>query len=154
MPKIRRKHTEIKDGMSQINLTPMLDLMFVLLIVFIVAIPVMLSSVKINLPTLNTESVQLDENISYFTISIDQNNNLFINDVQTSEANIAQDLQKIALEKAGEKKFFIKADKSIQYGYLIKIMSVLNDAGFKEIALLTKIEKPQQNNISDGEASN
>jgi biopolymer transport protein TolR len=154
MPKIRRQHKEIKDGMSQINLTPMLDLMFVLLIIFIVAIPVMLSSVKVNLPTLNTDSVQLDENISYFTISIDQNNYLFINDIKTSEVNIAQDLQNTISQKAGEKKFFIKADKSIQYGYLVKIMSILNDAGFKEISLLTKIEKSQKNNQGDGEASN
>jgi biopolymer transport protein TolR len=121
-------------GFNDINITPFVDVMLVLLIIFMVAAPMMTSGVKVDLP--KTKSSALPGNDEPLTVSIKSDGKVFIQNTETPIANIGVKLQAILGEKK-ETRIFIRGDKAIDYGQVMQVFGEINSAGFLKVALLT-----------------
>ena len=118
--------------MSEINVTPLVDVMLVLLIVFMVAAPLMTVGVPIELP--KTEAKQMDSSTEPITITVQQDGALFLQETAIPLAELASKLTAIA--KAGyEEQLFVRADTSVPYGPVMEVMGLLNSAGYRKIGL-------------------
>jgi biopolymer transport protein ExbD/biopolymer transport protein TolR len=123
---------------SDINVTPLVDVMLVLLIVFMVAAPMMAAGVKVDLPTSNARP--LEEPKPPIVVSIDAAGTVYVN--QTAAAGNLVDL--VAREAGGDKerRVHLRADQALAYGRIVQAMGTLNDAGYTRIALVS--EPPQR----------
>ncbi len=123
--------------MSDINVTPFVDVMLVLLIIFMVTAPLLTSGIKINLP--QSSSILKNEQKEPVTISLNSDGKIFINKKAFTKKRLVSKLK--ALEKINKDlKIYVKADKSISYGKVMDLMTVVNKAGFKKVALVTKLK--------------
>ena len=126
-----------KEPMSEINVTPFVDVMLVLLIIFMVTAPLLSSGIKINLP--ESSSVLKNEKKDPVTVSINNNGEIFI---QKKKFTSQQLIQKLKLLKENNKnlKIYIKGDKNLDYGKVMDLMSLINKSGFTKVALVTKLK--------------
>jgi len=132
---LRKKNR--KKAISEINVTPFVDVMLVLLIIFMVTAPLLTSGIKINLP--ESSSILKNEKKEPVTISLDKKGKIFINKKVFTRQKLITKLK--ALEKVNKNlKIYVKADKSINYGKVMDLMTVINNAGFKKVALVTKLK--------------
>ena len=126
-----------KKAISEINVTPFVDVMLVLLIIFMVTAPLLTSGIKINLP--ESSSILKNEKKEPVTISLNKKGKIFINKKVFTTQKLITKLK--ALEKVNKNlKIYVKADKSINYGKVMDLMTVINNAGFKKVALVTKLK--------------
>ena len=119
---------------SNINVTPMVDVMLVLLIVFMVTAPLLTVGVPVNLPKVEANS--LDAQKEPLEISINEENNIYLGE----ELILFEDLIKKVKTIAGSNtdiRIFLRADTSINYGEVMKVLGALNTSGFLKIALVT-----------------
>jgi biopolymer transport protein TolR len=121
-------------AMSEINVTPLVDVMLVLLIVFMVAAPLMTVGVPIELP--KTQAKQMQTETEPITVSVDAKGQVFINESAIDLETLVPKLQAIA-KNGYEEKIFIRADSTIDYGLVMKVMGALNAAGFNKLGLVT-----------------
>ena len=119
---------------SEINVTPLVDVMLVLLIIFMITAPMLVSGVKIDLP--DAQAKPLNSNEEPLTITLDRNNNLFIAESPVKKGKLINKLKAITKEKYSTR-IFIRADKNLHYGEVIKLVADLNIAGFNHVALVT-----------------
>lgn len=120
--------------MSDINVTPLVDVMLVLLIVFMVAAPLMTTGVPIELP--KTEAKPLPTPSEPLTISVQADRKVFIDKSEIALGDLAAKLQ--ALAKNGvEEQLMVRGDTNVPYGAIMEVMGVLNSAGFTKISLVT-----------------
>ena len=120
--------------MSEINVTPLVDVMLVLLIVFMVAAPLMTVGVPIELP--KTEAKQLDSSTEPITITVRADRSLFLQDSAIAADQLSAKL--IAIAKNGyDEQIFVRADTNVSYGAVMEIMGLLNGAGYRKIGLVT-----------------
>jgi len=121
--------------MSEINVTPLVDVMLVLLIIFMITAPLLTTGVSVELPT--TESKAVPGQDEPLTITINKNREIFIGDnIVKTEALIIK-LNAIAGLKK-QSRIFIRADTQLPYGEVMELMSLVTNAGFNKVALLTK----------------
>ena len=125
---------------SDINVTPLVDVMLVLLIVFMVAAPMMATGVKVDLPTANTRP--LEEPKPPIVISIDTAGTVYVNE-NAAKAGSADLLALVQQESKGdhERRIHLRADQALSYGKVVGTMGVLNDAGYARIALVSEAAK-------------
>jgi biopolymer transport protein TolR len=127
---------------SDINVTPMVDVMLVLLIVFMVAAPMMTVGVPLDLP--KTTAAPLDApKQEPLNVSITKDNKVYLQKAEISIDELSEKLTVLA-EARGQKldeKIYISADKNVDYGSVMKIMAMINVQGFKKIALKTDSER-------------
>jgi len=125
--------------MSQINVTPLVDVMLVLLVIFMVTAPMMQQGVKVNLPKAETKSLAPKEDT--LVVSIEKSGKTFIN---TSEIQGDQLKDKLNSMLAGHEKreVFLKADSSVPYGEVVKVMAQIKGAGVERLGMVT--ESPQR----------
>ena len=123
--------------MSDINVTPFVDVMLVLLIIFMVTAPLLSSGIKINLP--ESSSVLKNEKKDPVTVSLNSKGEIFI---QKKRFTRQQLIQKLKLLKKNNKnlKIYIKFDKKLDYGKVMDLMSLINSSGFTKVALVTKLK--------------
>ena len=121
--------------MSEINVTPLVDVMLVLLIIFMITAPLLTTGVSVDLPT--TESQVLPGQDEPLTIAINKKKEIFIgNDIIKAETLVIK-LDAIAgLSK--KSRIFIRADEQLAYGDVMKLMTIITNAGYNKVALLTK----------------
>jgi biopolymer transport protein TolR len=120
--------------MSEINVTPLVDVMLVLLIVFMVAAPLMTVGVPIELP--KTEAKQLDSSTEPITITVKADRSLFLQDSAIEADKLTAKL--IAIAKNGyDEQIFVRADTNVSYGAVMEVMGLLNGAGYRKIGLVT-----------------
>ncbi len=120
--------------MSDINVTPLVDVMLVLLIVFMVAAPLMTTGVPIELP--KTQAKQLATPSEPLTISVQADRKVFIDKTEIALGDLAAKLQ--ALAKNGkDEQLMVRGDTNVPYGAIMEVMGVLNSAGFSKISLVT-----------------
>ncbi len=120
--------------MSDINVTPLVDVMLVLLIVFMVAAPLMTTGVPIELP--KTQAKQLATPSEPLTISVQADRKVFIDKTEIALSDLAAKLQ--ALAKNGtDEQLMVRGDTNVPYGAIMEVMGVLNSAGFSKISLVT-----------------
>ncbi|TFF23039.1 protein TolR [Jiella endophytica] len=120
--------------MSEINVTPMVDVMLVLLIIFMVAAPMLTVGVPIELP--KTQAKALNSETQPITISVNSKGEVYINDTEIAVEEVVPKLEQIA--KTGyQERIFVKGDRSADYGTVMQVMGRINAAGFKNIGLVT-----------------
>ncbi|MFK8250339.1 protein TolR [Ancylobacter terrae] len=124
--------------MSEINVTPMVDVMLVLLIIFMVAAPLMTVGVPIDLP--QTEAKAVEQDREPLVISINDKGQIYLQDTEIQVDELVPKLQAIA--KAGyDERIFVRGDKTVDYGAVMKVMGRLSGAGFKRVALVSEVEQ-------------
>jgi biopolymer transport protein TolR len=136
----KRRHRR-NPVMSEINVTPMVDVMLVLLIIFMVSAPLLTVGVPIDLP--QTRAASLDQpDKEPLAISIDTSGKVFL---QNSEVKIEELVPKLkAITEArggGDERIYVRGDRSVDYGTVMKIMGRLSAAGFRRVALVTEVEQ-------------
>ncbi|WP_083593271.1 protein TolR [Aurantimonas sp. 22II-16-19i] len=125
--------------MSEINVTPMVDVMLVLLIIFMVAAPMLTVGVPIELP--KTQAKALNSESQPITISVNSNGQVFINETEIAVEEVVPKLEQIAATGYQER-IFVKGDRSADYGTVMRVMGRISAAGFKNIGLVTD-QEPQ-----------
>ena len=130
--KFRNKRT-----ISEINVTPFVDVMLVLLIIFMVTAPLLTSGIKINLP--ESSSVLKNEKKDPVTVSINSKGEIFIQKQKFSKNQL---IKKLSLLKKNNQnlKIYIKGDKKLDYGKVMDLMNLINQSGFKKVALVTRLK--------------
>ena len=120
--------------MSEINVTPMVDVMLVLLIVFMVAAPLMTVGVPIQLP--KTQAKQLDSNVEPITITVQADKTIYLQETKIGLGELAPKL--VAIARNGyDEQIFVRADTAVDYGSVMEVMGLLNGAGYRKIGLVT-----------------
>ena len=127
--------------MSEINVTPLVDVMLVLLIVFMITAPMMVAGIQVDLPETKASPVQNQE--EPLTISINKKGEVYILDTLISRIDLAEKLKAITKAKM-DTRIFVKGDKNVSYGEIVDVVSAINAAGFNKVALLTQIKQHDQ----------
>ena len=120
--------------MSEINVTPLVDVMLVLLIVFMVAAPLMTTGVPIDLP--KTQAKPLNTSTEPLTISVKPDRTIYLQDTLIKLEDLAPKLQALA-KNGNSEQLTVRADQSVAYGAVMEVMGVLNQAGYTKIGLQT-----------------
>jgi biopolymer transport protein TolR len=131
----RRKRRSSYVPMSEINVTPFVDVMLVLLIVFMVTAPLLTVGVPIELPETRANPIQGDS--EPLTVSVAPNGMIYLQETEIDLDTLAPKLVAIARE-GYDQRIFVRGDRSVDYGNVMKVMGVLNRAGFRRIALVTE----------------
>jgi len=121
--------------MSDINVTPFVDVMLVLLIIFMVTAPMMVQGVDVSLP--ETTSEPLSSTKELLVITIDSNNKVYINDYQVTIDFLQEKLIKI-FEGRSDREVYLRADKGIPYGMVVRVMSEIKGAGVERLGMVTE----------------
>lgn len=121
--------------MSDINVTPFVDVMLVLLIIFMVTAPMMIQGVNVSLPEADFEPIHSEQ--QRLIVSIDRNSQIYINDLKVDPDFLQDKLGKI-FENSSEREVFLKADKEIPYGIVVRVMSEIKGAGVEKLGMLTE----------------
>ena len=135
----RLERTKGSEPMSNINVTPLVDVMLVLLIIFMITAPLLASAVPIDLPESRAKPVETEEQ-EPVQLSINGDDAIYIGDQIVPEAELPARLDAIARENEGKDKprqIMLRADKTLDYGRVMRIMGELNRAGLTRIALVT-----------------
>ena len=127
--------------MSEINVTPFVDVMLVLLIIFMVTAPMMTQGVDVSLPQATSEALPSDT--EQLMVSVDNQERIFINDIQVSVDELNDKLKRILGGREG-RQVYLKADKDISYGTVVRIMSEIKLAGVEKLGMVTL--PPAENN--------
>ena len=123
--------------MSESNVTPMVDVILVLLIIFMVAAPLLTVGVPIELP--QSQGKQLESNKEPLTISVSANGDVFIGETKVALDEVAEKLKAIAKNGVDEQ-IFVRGDKGITYGTVMLVMGRISAGGFKKVSLVTEVE--------------
>ncbi len=121
--------------MAEINVTPLVDVMLVLLIVFMVTAPMITSGVDVNLPQANAKPVNSDS--TPITITVNKDNEIFLQNSQVQLSNLVSSLQAIAQNNT-DRQVFVRGDQSVTYGDMLNVMATITQGGFTKVALLAQ----------------
>jgi biopolymer transport protein TolR len=126
--------------MAEINVTPMVDVMLVLLIIFMVSAPLLTVGVPLDLPQTHAKSLEQDK--TPLQLSVDIRGKVFINDTEVAMTDLIPKLKAITDARGGlDERIFMRADKKADYGTVARVMGQLSGAGFKRLALVTEVEQ-------------
>ena len=122
-----------KEPMSEINVTPFVDVMLVLLIIFMVTAPLLTVGVQVDLPESSADS--LPEEAEPLTLSINSKGEIFI---QESKVEYEKIIAKVAVSNRTDTRIYVRGDKTINYGRVLEIMGLLSGSGFTKVALISE----------------
>ena len=124
--------------MSEINVTPFVDIMLVLLIIFMVAAPLLSVGIEVDLP--NTQAKPLEtEKERPLTLTLDGESNLFINEVKIEKSELRSKLLAIKKERESNE-IYLRASKDIEYQNVATILALVSNIGYSQISLVTDVE--------------
>lgn len=142
-------HTGNSDRlMSDINVTPFVDVMLVLLIIFMVAAPMMIEGVEVSLPQATSQPLATEQ--EQLIVSLNQNGDIFLNDYQVQLNELREKLDSIIKGQA-DREIYLRADKEIPYGVVVRVMSEIKDAGVERLGMVTE---PQYSDEKDNKTDN
>ncbi|MBX3595698.1 protein TolR [Sphingomonas sp.] len=122
--------------MADINVTPLVDVMLVLLIIFMVTAPLLTAGVPVNLP--ESRAKPLDQDRKPVQISIDEKGAIYLDNSEVDEAGLPALLDEIAAQRGAEKpQIFLRADMRLEYGKVMRVMGELNRVGLNKVSLVT-----------------
>ncbi|HEY0445981.1 MAG TPA: biopolymer transporter ExbD [Allosphingosinicella sp.] len=126
-----------RSPMAEINVTPMVDVMLVLLIIFMVTAPLLVAGVPVDLP--DSKAGALDQEVKPVQISLDRSGAIFIDDEPVAEGALPARLARIAgsAREPGGPRIFLRADRGLDYGRVMRVMGDINDAGLRKVALVS-----------------
>ena len=125
--------------MAEINVTPMVDVMLVLLIIFMVAAPLMTSGVPVDLPRANAAALNQEQ--EPLTITVNPEGRIFLQDTEVPIEGLVTQLRAILENQpsgAPERRIFVRGDRTIAYGRVMEVMGTVSSAGFSRVALLAE----------------
>lgn len=120
---------------SDINVTPLVDVMLVLLIIFMVTAPMMTHGIKVDLPETESKSIKAQEDP--LILSITREKEIFIENYKVELDDLGGKLNKIFANRAA-KEILLQADKSVSYGFVITVMSQVKEAGITKVGMITE----------------
>ena len=136
----RGKRSRRRPVMSDINVTPFVDVMLVLLIVFMVSAPLLTVGVPLDLP--QTQAKSLDQDKNPLTLSVNLKGEVFLNDTAIALDDLVPKLKAITDARGGmDERIFVRGDKHVDYGTVMRVMGRLSAAGFRRVALVTEVDQ-------------
>jgi biopolymer transport protein TolR len=121
--------------MSDINVTPFVDVMLVLLIIFMVTAPMMTQGVDVTLPEASSGPLPAEKE-KQLIVTIDKNNVIFINKYPATMETLQEQLRQ-HVENQRERQVYLRADKNISYGFVVRVMSEIKNAGIEKLGMVT-----------------
>ncbi|MDO6413289.1 protein TolR [Sphingomonas sp. BIUV-7] len=136
-PVSRKGHGRRRAPMAEINVTPLVDVMLVLLIIFMVTAPLMVAGVPVKLP--ESRAGALDQDQKPIQVSLDKDGKIFVDEDQVALSALPQRLQEKAAGKKGADapQVYLRAETTLDYGQVMRVMGELNHSGFNKVALVT-----------------
>ncbi|MBV8754024.1 MAG: protein TolR [Hyphomicrobiales bacterium] len=135
----KRRHRR-RPVMSEINVTPMVDVMLVLLIIFMVSAPLLTVGVPIDLP--QTQAKSLDQDKEPLTVSVKLDGEVFLQNSEIKVDELVPKLQAITQARGGlDERIYVRGDRKVDYGTVMRVMGRLSAAGFRRVALVTEVEQ-------------
>ena len=129
-----------KGTLAEINVTPMVDVMLVLLIIFMVSAPLLTVGVPIDLP--QTQAKSLNQDKEPLTISVNEKGQVYLQNTEIDVDALLPKLEAIAQTRGGtDARIYVRGDKKVDYGTMMKVMGRLSGAGFHKVALVTEFEQ-------------
>jgi biopolymer transport protein TolR len=126
--------------MSEINVTPFVDVMLVLLIIFMVSAPLLTVGVPIDLP--QTQAKGLDQDREPLTVSVNLQGQVFLQNSEIKVDELVPKLQAITQARGGlDERIYVRGDRKVDYGTVMRVMGRLSAAGFRRVALVTEVEQ-------------
>ena len=129
-----------RHAMSEINVTPFVDVMLVLLIVFMVTAPLLTVGVPVDLP--KTRAQALGQDREPLSVTVKRDGKVYIQNTPVGEGELVDKLTAIAAN-GYDQRIFVRGDKSVDYGRVMEVMGLLSAAGFTHIGLVTDVAKPK-----------
>ena len=124
--------------MSEINVTPFVDIMLVLLIIFMVAAPLLSVGIEVDLPNTKAKPLSIEKE-SPLTLTLDKDSNLFINEVKIKKEELRTRLLAIRKERESDE-IYLRASKNIEYQRVASILALVSNIGYSQISLVTDVE--------------
>ncbi len=124
--------------MAEINVTPFVDVMLVLLIVFMVAAPLLTAGVPVDLPQSDAQAIS-DEDNKPIEITVTKENKIFIGETEVRDGNLINLLSAMT-EGNEERRIYIRGDQALPYGKVMAVIGTVNGAGFKKVALISEAQ--------------
>ncbi len=121
--------------LAEINVTPLVDVMLVLLIVFMVTAPLMTSGVPVDLP--KTSAAPLNQDADPLTVSVNAEGKIYLQDTEATLPELVSKLQALS-ENKSDRRIFVRGDKGIAYGRVLEVMATITQGGFTKVALLAE----------------
>ena len=134
---LRGKNKKSRRLISEINVTPMVDVMLVLLIIFMVTSPMLVAGIDVDLPQTDSSPISGDSNP--LTISINKNSELFLLETKIDPSTLVDKLNEASKENKNIR-IFVKGDKTVPYGHIVEVMARIHNAGFSKVALVSDIK--------------
>jgi biopolymer transport protein TolR len=139
-PIIGRRSRHRRKVMSEINVTPMVDVMLVLLIIFMVSAPLLTVGVPIDLP--QSQAKSLDQDKEPLTLSVNDKGQVYLQNAEIEMKDLVPKLEAVAQARGGtEARVYVRGDKNVNYGTMMLVMGRLSSAGFHRVALVTEFEQ-------------
>lgn len=123
---------------NEINVTPMVDVMLVLLIIFMITSPMLVAGVEVDLP--QTESAPVSGDSKPLVVSIKKNGDLYLFETLVKSEELTDKLKEVSKENK-DTRIFVKGDKAVAYGKIVEIMATIQNAGFAKVALVSDIKQ-------------
>jgi biopolymer transport protein TolR len=139
VPTLRAKR-EVGTALSEINVTPFVDVMLVLLVIFMVTAPMMQSGIGVNLPTAETDTAPAEEGL---TLTVDAERSIYLG-LDITNINLLENKVRSALAGKSKKVVFLKADQSLPYGFIVDIMDVIMKAGVETLGIIAEPEEKKK----------
>jgi biopolymer transport protein TolR len=124
---------------SQINVTPLVDVMLVLLIIFMVTAPIIQQGVQVSLPKVKAAALPGKE--EQFVVSITRDGQIYLNDARMSESSLAAKLAAIGRERP-DREVFVRADDQVPYGIVVRTMAAIKASGIENVGMVTEMPGP------------
>jgi biopolymer transport protein TolR len=126
--------------MAEINVTPMVDVMLVLLIIFMVSAPLLTVGVPIDLP--QTQAKSMDQDKEPLAVSVNEKGQVFLQESEVSVDELVAKLKAVTEARGGmDERIYVRGDRKVDYGTVMRVMGRLSAAGFKRVALVTEVEQ-------------
>ena len=125
--------------MSDINVTPFVDVMLVLLIIFMVTAPMLTAGVQVDLPKSDAKAISQNDNAP-LEVGIDRRGNMYVGETKVDQTKMQSMLTAIAAE-APDRRVYIRADQGLDYGKVMQVMAIVSGSGFTKIALISEPKK-------------
>jgi biopolymer transport protein TolR len=135
----KRRHRR-RPVMAEINVTPMVDVMLVLLIIFMVSAPLLTVGVPVDLP--QTQAKSMDQDKEPLAVSVDDKGKVFLQSTEVTVEELVPKLKAMTDARGGlDERIFVRGDRKVDYGTVMRVMGRLSAAGFKRVALVTEVEQ-------------
>ena len=131
---LRRRNNQ-SNALSEINVTPMVDVMLVLLIIFMVTAPMLSMGIDVNLPRVKSKSIDVTE--EKLVLTVNETKGIYLNKVKIPLSELGSKLEAIFASRI-DREVFLRADKNVPYGFVVEVMSEVRKAGVDKLGMITE----------------